>query len=274
MSRAGRAGAGFSQRRCERRRAFIHLALNLRALLQQAGSSLYTWARSRARPSCLILKTIHYARIWLLAVQVGALPGAIPALLNLVSGREAFALGDARPAMPAEVAAAAAQCLAQLSVHERLRPRLVAAGALPALCAAALQAGGIELLDGALEDPGRDAGTSEGLASRSAAAPQAAAAGGRDRAGGGGGDGSSGGGGGVSQALRPHARGQDAAARALQRAAVATVANLCGDAAPAERSADDLGVGALAALAASSDRDVQVGRVNDINIDVASDRTS
>lgn len=180
-------------------------------------------------------------------MQVADLPGALPALLGLVSGWDggvtgcSAALPEARAR--AEVAAAAARCIAQLSVHERLRLRLANAGALPVLAAVALRAGGDgDALPGTLAKP-------------SDPAPGASAA-----AGGGEAEKTP-----RQRTLRapkpsPPDRVLAAAAAALQRGAAAALANLCGDAALAERAGGEGVVRALAALAASPDRDVQASK--------------
>jgi len=246
------------------------------------------------------------------AAQVGSLPGALPALLDLVAAWQADrraeppdpGVPDPRPpdpgAAPREVAAAAARCLAQLSVHERLRPRLAVAGALTVLCAAALRAGGLAAparpaasdgSGGDGGDAGRDNGShmngsSDGRGALGGRLGAAAACGVSE--GGGGGQngarqpsesepgapgrqdaagfcrGSSGAGAGGAgwtprQAPRAAPSAAHATGLALQRAAAAAVANLCGDAALAARAAEDgVAARALVALAASPDLDVQV----------------
>ncbi len=236
------------------------------------------------------------------AAQVGSLSGALPALLDLVAAWQADrraeppdpGVPDPRPPDPG------ARCLAQLSVHERLRPRLAAAGALAVLCAAALRAGGLAApaLPAAADGSGGDGGngvrdngshmngSSDGGGALSGRLGASAACGVSE--GGGGGQngarqpsesepgaagrqdaadfrrGSAGGGAGGAgwtprQAPRAAPSAAHAAGLALQRAAAAAVANLCGDAALAARAAEDgVAARALVALAASPDLDVQV----------------
>lgn len=177
------------------------------------------------------------------------LPGALPALLDLVSGWDGNVTGcfaallEARAR--AEVAAAAARCIAQLSVHERLRLRLADAGALLVVAAAALRPGGDgDALPGALGKPSDPApGASAPEATSAAAGGGEAGKTPRQR---------------TPRAPKPSPdRVLAAAAHALQRGAAAALANLCGDAALAERAGDEAVVRALAALAVSPDRDVQ-----------------
>jgi hypothetical protein len=248
------------------------------------------------------------------AAQVGSLPGALPALLDLVAAWQPHGRAeppdprapDPRPpdpgAAPGEVAAAAARCLAQLSVHERLRPRLAAAGALPVLCAAALRAGGLAAParpaaadgggggggggnnGGGRDHSSRTNGSGDGGGAQGAR-PGAAASCGVSEGGGGGqggerqpsesepgaagrqdaADACRGGGVGAEWTPRQAPKAAPGAAHAmglaLQRAAAAAVANLCGDAALAARAAEDgVAARALVALAASPDLDVQVGK--------------
>ena len=185
------------------------------------------------------------------STQVADLPGALPALLGLVSGWGADAAG--RPAEArarAEVVAAAARCVAQLSVHERLRLRLVDAGAPSVVAAAALQAGSDGDAAQKCLDKHSDPADGAGSASSAPAAASAAAEAGVQ--------------GRTPWQRTPRApkpppdRALAAAACALQRGAAAALANLCGDAALAERVGDETVVRALAALAALPDRDVQV----------------